>query len=362
MIKFLDLYKINQRFEDEISMALNRVRESGWYILGAENQKFCNSFAAYVGSRYALGIANGLDALVLILKGYGFVAGDEIIVPANTFIATILAISQCGCTPVLVEPSNDTFNINPALIEERITAKTKAILVVHLYGQVAPMNAILEIAQKYNLKVIEDAAQAHGAVYDGRRAGNLGDAAAFSFYPGKNLGCLGDGGGITTSDSELIQQVRVLANYGSEKKYCHQLKGVNSRLDEMQAAILAVKLQYLDADNAARRVIAELYREKITNKLITLPRVQKSENHVWHLFVIRCAERDRLQEYLELNGVQTLIHYPTAPHKQLAYKELSSQSYPITEAMHEEVLSLPISPVMTLGEASRVIEVINTFI
>lgn len=361
MIKFLNLQKINKRYEKDIQVALQEVLDSGWYIHGNFNTVFTAEFAKFVECQYALGVANGLDALNLIIKGYGFGPGDEIIVPANTYIATILAISQNGCTPVLVEPSLDTYNIDPLLIEEKVTPRTKAIMVVHLYGQVAPMDAILEIARKHKIKVIEDAAQAHGAMYSGKRTGSLGDAAAFSFYPGKNLGAMGDGGAITTNDAELFEKIKSLANYGSAVKYTHVLKGINSRLDEMQAAILNIKLLTLDADNEWRRKIAEMYRKHIINPLVALPQVGDSASHVWHIFSVRCSTRDRLQRFLAENGIETLIHYPTPPHKQGAYREWSHLSYPVSELIHREQLSLPISPVLTVAEAQEIIEVVNAY-
>ena len=362
MIKFLDLHKINERFRAEINQRLKNILDCGWYLQGKENDTFCQNFAKYCGTKYALGVANGLDAINLIIKGYGFGAGDEIIVPANTFIATILAVSENGCTPVLVEPDINTYCIDPDLIEEKITSKTKAIIVVHLYGQAVQMEKIWNLAKKYNLKVIEDAAQAHGAYYQNRRTGNLGDAAAFSFYPGKNLGAMGDAGGITTNDPELFEKVKAIANYGSDYKYHHIYKGTNSRLDEFQAAILDVKLKYLDDDNARRREIAKYYRENIKNPKITLPQVYDENAHVWHVFVVRCDNRESLQKHLETNGIQTNIHYPTAPHRQGAYKELESMNLPITEKIHNEVLSLPISPVMTCEEIKKIVEVINKYV
>lgn len=361
MISFLDLQQINQQYSDEIMAAAAEVISSGWYVNGDKNNSFSASFARYCGSSYALGVANGLDALSLIIKGYGFGPGDEIIVPANTFIASILAISQNGCTPVLVEPDIDTYNINPMLIEAKVTAKTKAIMAVHLYGQVADMDAINALADKYHLKVIEDAAQAHGAVYKGKKTGNLGDAGAFSFYPGKNLGCLGDGGAITTNDGKLFARIKEIANYGSTIKYEHCCKGVNSRLDEIQAAILNVKLKYLDRDNKKRREIATYYRESIKNPLILLPRCKDELAHVWHIFPILCEERDRLQKYLSNACIQTLIHYPTPPHKQRAYAEWEHYSLPISERIHAQELSLPVSSVMTMSEADAVVEAINEF-
>ena len=361
MIKFLDLQKINERFRNEIDSRIKQVLDSGWYLLGNQDKEFEKNFAQYCGVKHCIGCANGLDALNLIIRAYGFGAGDEIIVPANTYIASILAISENGCTPVLVEPDINTYNINPDLIEEKITDKTKAILVVHLYGQAVQMEKIWDLAKKYNLKIIEDSAQAHGSIYQDKRVGNLGDASGFSFYPGKNLGCMGDGGAVTTNDDELASKLRAIANYGSHKKYCNLFKGVNSRLDEIQAAILDVKLQYLDKDNARRREIAKYYRENIKNSKIILPQAYDEKAHVWHVFVVRSDNREDLQKYLEENGVQTLIHYPTPPHKQEAYKEWNNLSYPITEKIHQEVLSLPISPVMTDKEMKKVVEVVNAF-
>ena len=511
MIKFLDLEKINNRFRVEIDSRIKTILDKGWYLQGEENERFAKNFAKFCGCKYCVGVANGLDAINLIIRAYGFGAGDEIIVPSNTYIATILAVSENGCTPVLVEPSLDTYNINPDLIEEKITDKTKAIIVVHLYGQAVEMDKIWALAKKYDLKVIEDSAQAHGAIYgctasaplagevpeggrgvnhryyapymkefarqmrkemtpqevklwqnirreqlgvkfrrqvaidnkyiadfaclekrliieidggqhcnsdtdiqrtfylekenfriirfwnneidknldgcirilkeelgnivgntplrpsdtapargaDGRRVGNLGDASAFSFYPGKNLGCLGDGGAITTNDEELYKKVKAIANYGSDRKYHHIFKGVNSRLDEIQAAVLDIKLEHLDKDNARRREISKYYRENITNPKIILPKIYDEIAHVWHIFAIRCENRDDLQKYLEENGIQTLIHYPTPPHKQGAYKEWADLSFPISEEIHRTILSLPISPVLTDEEVRKVVEVVN---
>ena len=361
MIKFLDLHKINERFRAEFDAKIKSVLDSGWYLQGKENDQFSADFAAFCGTKYALGVANGLDALNLIIKAYGFGPDDEIIVPANTFIATILAISENGCTPVLVEPDIHTYCINPDLIEEKITPRTKAIMVVHLYGQAVPMEKIWALAKKYNLKIIEDAAQAHGAMYQGKRTGNLGDAAGFSFYPGKNLGALGDAGGITTNDEALYNKIKALANYGSDRKYHHIYKGVNSRLDEIQAGLLDIKLKHLDSDNERRREIAKYYRENIKNPMITLPETYDELAHVWHVFVIRTPEREKLQKYLEENGIQTNIHYPTAPHHQGAYQEWKDLSLPITEQIHAQVLSLPISPVLTDEEVQTVVEVVNRY-
>ena len=361
MIKFLDLEKVNNRFRTEIDSRIKNILDKGWYLQGEENDKFAKDFAEYCGTKYALGVANGLDALNLIIKAYGFGEGDEIIVPANTFIATILSISQNRCTPILVEPDINTYCINPDLIEKAITPKTKAIVVVHLYGQAVPMEKIWEIAKKYNLKIIEDAAQAHGAVYKSRHVGNLGDAAAFSFYPGKNLGALGDAGGITTNDQELFNKIKAIANYGSDYKYHHIYKGVNSRLDEIQAAVLDIKLSHLDDDNNKRRKITNFYRKNITNPKIILPKTYDETSHVWHVFAVRTVERDAFQKYLADNGIQTIIHYPTPPHKQLAYKELNKLSFPITEEIHKTIISLPISPVMTDSEINKIVEIVNAY-
>lgn len=359
MIKFLDLHKINERFRKEIDDKIKQVLDSGWYLLGNQDKTFEENFAKFCGAKHCIGCANGLDALNLIIRAYGFKKGDEIIVPANTYIASILAISENGCTPVLVEPDINTYNINPDLIEEKITPNTKAIMVVHLYGQAVEMDKIWELAKKYNLKVIEDSAQGHGAIYKNRRTGNLGDASGFSFYPGKNLGCLGDGGAITTNDDELASKLRALANYGSHKKYCNLYKGVNSRLDEIQAGILDIKLRHLDEDNERRREIAKYYLANIKNEKVLLPQYKGDNSHVFHVFVVRVANREKFQEYLTTQGIQTLIHYPTPPHKQDAYKEWNNLSYPITEKIHKEVISLPISPVMTDEEVKEVVRVIN---
>ncbi|AKL98632.1 DegT/DnrJ/EryC1/StrS family aminotransferase [Endomicrobium proavitum] len=359
MVKFLDLYKINEQYRAEIDAAVKGVIDSGWYLLGKANEEFCKNFANYCGTKYCVGVANGLDALNLIIKAYGFGTDDEIIVPANTYIASILSVSQNGCTPVLVEPDINTYNINPDLIEEKITSKTKAIMVVHLYGQAANIDEILELAKKYNLKVIEDSAQAHGAFSGSKRTGNLGDASGFSFYPGKNLGALGDAGAVTTNNKDLYEKIKAIANYGSKEKYHNIYKGVNSRLDEIQAAVLNVKLKYLDNDNNKRREISKYYRKNIKNPNIILPQVKNEDGHVWHVFAVRAERRDDLKKYLENNDIQTLIHYPIAPHKQQAYKEWNSLSYPITEQIHKTILSLPISPAMEKSEVEKTIDVIN---
>lgn len=359
MIKFLDLQKVNNRFRDEMDARIKQILDAGWYLSGKWNDEFAKNFASFCGTKHAIGVANGLDAINLIIRGYGFGPGDEIIVPANTYIATILAISENGCTPVLVEPDINTYNINPDKIEEKITPRTRAIIVVHLYGQAVQMAKIWALAKKYNLKIIEDAAQAHGAMYDGKRVGNLGDAAAFSFYPGKNLGALGDAGGVTTNDSGLFNKIKAIANYGSDYKYHHICKGVNSRMDEIQAALLDVKLSHLDADNARRREIAKYYRENIVNSKIILPKIYDENAHVWHVFVIRTENRDELCKYLDEHGIQTNIHYPVPPHKQGAYNEWHDMSFPITEEIHRTVVSLPISPVLTDEEAKKITGVIN---
>lgn len=361
MIKFLDLEKVNNRFREQMDARIREILDSGWYLSGKWNDEFSKNFADFCGTKHAIGVANGLDAINLIIRGYGFGPGDEIIVPANTYIATILAISENGCTPVLVEPDINTYNIDPDKIEEKITPKTRAIIVVHLYGQAVQMDKIWALAKKYNLKVIEDAAQAHGAIYDGKRVGNLGDAAAFSFYPGKNLGALGDAGGVTTNDTELFNKVHAIANYGSDRKYHHIYKGVNSRLDEIQAALLDVKLPHLDADNARRREIAKYYRENIKNPKIILPTTYDENAHVWHVFVIRTENRDELCKHLENNGIQTNIHYPTAPHKQGAYSEWAEMSLPITEEIHRTIMSIPMSPVLTDEEVEKIVNLINKF-
>lgn len=361
MIKFLDLYKINERLRKEINGKITQVLDSGWYLLGEETENFEQNFAKYCGVKHCIGVANGLESLNLIIRGYGFAQGDEIIVPANTYIASILAISENGCTPILVEPDINTYNINPDLIEKKITSKTKAIMVVHLYGQAVQMQKIWALAQKYNLKIIEDSAQAHGAKYQNKRVGSLGDASGFSFYPGKNLGCVGDGGCVTTNDDELAQKIKALRNYGSHKKYHNVFIGMNSRLDEIQAGILDIKLKFLDEDNQKRKEIAKYYRKNIKNSSIILPNVYAEDAHVWHLFVVRTKQRDNFQKYLLDNEIQTIIHYPIPPHKQECYKLWNNLSYPITEEIHKSVLSLPISPVMSDDEVKKVVEIINEY-
>lgn len=365
MIKFLDLQKINQLYQPEINKAVKRVVDCGWYLLGKELDKFEDEFANYSSTKYCVGVGNGLDALRLIFKAYielGMMKEeDEVIVPANTYIASILAVSENRLKPVFVEPYIGTYNIDVNKIEEKLTSKTKAILIVHLYGQNAYNEKIKEITDKYNLKILEDAAQAHGAIYKNQRVGSLGDGAGFSFYPGKNLGALGDGGAVTTNDEELAGVIRALRNYGSYKKYENDYKGINSRLDEIQAAVLSIKLKYLDRDNNRRREIANNYLENITNEKIILPKVNDPNSHVWHLFVVRTKNRAKLQKYLVNKGIQTLIHYPIPPHKQVAYSEWKHLSLPITVKIHNEVLSLPISPVLTNCEVSKIVNIINNY-
>ncbi len=365
MIPFLPLKDINDSFEPDLSRKVMEVLSSGWYLLGKENEFFEKEFSSYCGTKHCIGVANGLDALILIFKAYKELGimkdGDEVIVPSNTYIASILSISANNLVPVLVEPSLCSFLIDVDKIEEKITPKTKAILVVHLYGQVVDMNPVYTIARKYNLKIIEDSAQAHGAVYQGKKTGNLGDASGFSFYPGKNLGCLGDGGAVTANDDELADSVRALANYGSHTKYVNKYKGMNSRLDEIQAGILRVKLQHLDEHNQNRRIIAEYYRDNIKNSLVKVPNVADEKQHGWHVFPAMCEKRDLLHEHLKSKGVQTLIHYPIPPHKQEAYSEWNNLSFPISELIHSQELSLPISPILSLEDAGIIVNAVNTF-
>lgn len=369
MINFLDLKAINDSFEPELSIAIKRVLDSGWYLLGNEVKAFEQEYAGFVGTKHCIGVANGLDALRLILKAYITMGvmneGDEIIVPANTFIASIMAITDNRLVPVLVEPDIHTYNIDPYLIEEKITDRTKGIMLVHLYGKNAMAPEIQRLVDKYGLKLIEDNAQAQGCYYGEKRTGSLGHAAGHSFYPGKNLGALSDAGAVTTDDDDLADIVRALGNYGSRKKYVIEYQGLNSRLDEIQAAMLRVKLRRLDADNQHRRDIADYYLQNIQNSGIIFPFYSKNNvptnNHVWHLFVIRHPERDRLQKYLNEKGIQTLIHYPVPPHKQGAYKEWNDLSYPVTEQIHQEVLSIPISPVFTIDEAKFIENIITNY-
>jgi dTDP-4-amino-4,6-dideoxygalactose transaminase len=372
MIKFLDLKKINESFEPGLLAAVRRVLDSGQYLLGEEISAFEAAYARFIGSKHCVGVGNGLDALRLILEGYlalgAFDAGDEVIVPANTYIASILAITASGLKPVLVEPALETYNIDPLKIEESVTERTRALMIVHLYGRNAYDPKIQEIAEKHGLRLIEDNAQAHGCACGSRRTGSLGHAAGHSFYPGKNLGALGDGGAVTTDDDELAACVRSLANYGSSKKYVNDLRGANSRLDEIQAAMLKVKLSRLEEDTAKRRAVAEYYLSHIDHPAIVLPEIDRScgrasENptHVWHLFVVRCRERDRLRQHLAKRDIQTLIHYPIPPHKQRAYAEWNALSFPITEKIHEEVLSLPMGPLMEREDIVEVTNAVNAF-
>ena len=362
-IEFLDLQKITQKYSDEIHEAVNRVVDSGWYLQGKENEKFEVDYAQYIGTKYAVGCANGLDALIWIFRAYVEMGvmqpGDEVIVPANTYIASILAISENGLKPVLVEPSIETYQIDDSKIEAVISERTRAILIVHLYGQCAYTDKIGELCKKYSLKLMEDNAQAHGCMFKGQKTGSLGDAAGHSFYPGKNLGAFGDAGAITTDNGELAKVVRAVANYGSQKKYVFKYCGRNSRLDEIQAAVLDVKLKHLDEDIAIRKEIAKYYIDYITNPDIITPIVKDWNAHVFHIFTIRCKRRDELQKYLADNGVQTIIHYPIPPYKQECYKEWNNLSFPITEQIHDEELSLPMSPVMTKEEIVTIVCLLN---
>lgn len=365
MIPFLDLQSINAQHRAELIEACTRVIDSGWYIGGNELSQFEKEFSIYCGSAHCIGVANGLDALILTLRAWlemgSLQPGDEVIVPANTYIASILAISANGLTPVLVEPDAVSFNLCPVNTRAAITDKTRVILPVHLYGQLADMPALMALAREYGLLVLEDAAQAHGAAIRGKKAGSWGDAAGFSFYPGKNLGALGDAGAIITHDAELAQTLRALRNYGSHEKYKNLFKGVNSRLDEIQAAMLRVKLSKLDLETQHRRSIAGIYQKNIQHPAVQLPQVVNAEQHVWHLFVIRSCQREALQQHLAAQGIQTLIHYPIPPHQQQAYQEWNGRSYSLTERMHQEVLSLPIGPTLTDNEALQVAVAVNGF-
>lgn len=366
MIQFLDLKKINLKHQSEIEFSLLKTFQSGWYLLGNEVLEFEKNLAEYIGIKNAIGVANGLDALRLIIKAYlelGFFAkNDQIIVPSNTYIASVLAITDNNLKPVFVEPNIDCFNIDISKIESAITPKTRAIMIVHLYGQVIFSDDLKALAKKYNLKIIEDNAQAIGASFNNLKTGNLGDATGFSFYPTKNLGALGDAGAVTTNDDLLAKTIRTLANYGSNKKYNNVLQGLNSRLDEIQASVLNVKLKYLDSENNRRREIAKMYCLGINNNKIILPNYPKNElEHVWHLFVIRTENRNDLVEYLLKNKIQTLIHYPIPPHKQDCFSELNHLNFPISEQIHNEVLSLPMSQVLTNDEVNKVIKILNNY-
>ena len=365
MIKFLDIKKINAQFEEELKEAANRVIDSGWYLMGKELESFQSNYAAFIGTKHALGVANGLDALRLIFKAYIELGvmdkGDHVIVPANTYIASILAITDNDLVPIFVEPLLETYNLDISKIENAITNKTKAILTVHLYGQNSIDTELIEICKKHDLKLVEDNAQSHGAMFKEKITGSLGDAAGHSFYPGKNLGALGDAGMVTTDDDDLAKAVMALRNYGSFKKYENIYQGLNSRLDEIQAAFLNVKLNYIKKDIEQRRNVAKYYLENITNNLISLPKVTEEESHVWHLFVIRTKNREKLQNHLTKNGIQSLIHYPIPPHHQKAYRDYSHLEFPITEQIHNEILSLPISPVMEIQDAKKVVQILNIF-
>ena len=364
-VPFLSLKDVTDKYKDEIHNAALKVIDSGWYLQGAENKSFENDYASYIGTKYAVGCANGLDALILIFRAYielGIMQpGDEVIVPANTYIATILAITENGLVPVLIEPDINTFQIDDKLIESKINSKTKAITIVHLYGQCAYTEKIEELCKKYNLKLIEDNAQAHGCIYNNKKTGSLGDAAGHSFYPGKNLGALGDAGAVTSNDKILADTIRSLGNYGSQKKYVFQYCGKNSRLDELQAAILDVKLKHLDEDVALRKAIAKKYIDGINNPKIQLPKIFDWNQHVFHIFPILCEQRDELQKYLTENDIGTNIHYPIPPHKQECYKEWNKLSLPVTEKIHEQELSLPMSPCLTDDQIQYVIDCLNRF-
>jgi dTDP-4-amino-4,6-dideoxygalactose transaminase len=364
-VPFLSLKEVNARYADELKAAAARVIDSGWYVLGDEVAAFEREFAVYCGVRHAVGVGNGLDALSLILRGYkelGVIEeDDEVIVPGNTFIASFLAITENRLVPVPVEPDPATFNMDPAAVEAAIGPRTRAIMAVHLYGQLADMPALTALARRHNLLLIEDAAQAHGAMSDGRKAGAFGDAAAFSFFPAKNLGALGDGGAVLTDNTVLAERIAALRNYGSDVKYRHLFQGLNSRLDEMQAALLRVKLKYLDEDIAWRRRVARRYREGVRHPHIQLPDVAREEQHVWHLFVVRCTRRDALLRHLQAHGIQSQVHYPVPPHRQPAYAALRDAPLPLTERLHDEVLSLPMGPTLSDAAVERVIEVCQAF-
>jgi len=365
MIPFLDLKKINAQYQTELKEACSRVIDSGWYLMGKELEAFEGQFSEYCGSKYTVGVANGLDALTLVLRAWKELGklkdGDEVIVQANTYIASILAITENNLVPVLVEPDPLTFNLCPTIVENAITAKTKVLLPVHLYGLISPMPELMEIAEKHNLLVLEDCAQAHGAEIGAKKAGNLGDAGAFSFYPGKNLGALGDAGAVTTNDKELADTIRALGNYGSQKKYENTYQGVNSRLDEIQAAMLSVKLSYLETEITQRRYITNRYLNEINNQEITLPKIGCANSHVWHLFVVQTKNRNKLQSHLLTQGVQSLIHYPLPPHKQQAYQNWNSMTLPVTEKIHQQVLSLPVDPSMSKNDVDVVISSVNSY-
>ena len=365
MVKLLDLQAITAMHGDEIKAAVNRVIDSGWFLQGNENKQFESDYARYIGTDHCIAVANGLDALYLLMRGYKEMGmmhdGDEIIVPANTYIATIIAITRNNLVPVLVEPTWDHLEIDIDKIEKAITPKTKGVMIVHLYGRIAYNDKLGEICNRYKLKLMEDCAQSHGCTWKGVKSGALGDAAAHSFYPGKNLGALGDAGAVTTDDEVLASVVRALANYGSQKKYVFKYVGMNSRMADTDAAALDVKLKYLDEDNKNRQRLAHYYYANINNPLITMPSRIPDENNVYHQFPIFCERRDELQEYLKENGIQTLIHYPIPPHKQECYKEWNERCYPITEKIHSQELSIPMNQVISKAEAEEVVRVINAF-
>ncbi|RQE07102.1 DegT/DnrJ/EryC1/StrS family aminotransferase [Prevotella intermedia] len=364
MIEYLSLKRITAMHEDEINKAISDVVASGWYLNGTAVQRFEEHYRTYIGTQHCVSCGNGLDALHLILRAYKelgqFHNGDEIIVPANTYIATILAITENNLTPILVEPDITTLEIDDNRIEAAITPRTRAIMLVHLYGRCAYTERIGNICKHHGIKLIEDNAQAHGCTNNGKLTGSFGDAAAHSFYPGKNLGALGDAGAVTTNDLKLAEAVRTLGNYGSSRKYVFDYQGKNSRMDEIQAAVLDVKLKYLDEDNARRKEIAHYFEQHIKNDRITIPTTLNRDN-VYHIFPILCTERDRLQEYLKENGVQTMIHYPIPPHKQKAYKEWNALSFPITERIHREELSIPCNQTMSLDDAELIVTLLNNF-
>ena len=366
MVSYLDLKRVNASFEPALSAAVNRAVRSGWYLFGENVRRFEQDFAAYCGTGHCVGVGNGLDALTLIFMGYVSMgcmrAGDEVIVPANTYIASILAVLRAGLKPVLCEPEWDTCNIDPEKIEPLVSGRTKAIMAVHLYGRSCRMDEIREVARRHGMLVVEDCAQAHGVLYKGKRAGALGDAAGFSFYPGKNLGALGDAGAVTTDDAELAARVRMLANYGSSAKYVHPYVGINSRMDELQAAVLGVKLPRLDEDNRRRREVALKYVKGICHPHVALPRMEEdAERQVFHVFTVFCKERDALQRHLSAQGIQTLVHYPIPPHQQGALAAFGQLHLPVTERIHREELSLPVSPCLTEGEVEEVVAAVNRF-
>lgn len=365
MIEFLNLKAVNAQYQQELKDACVRVIDSGWYIMGNELTQFETEFSTYCGVKHVIGVANGLDALNLVLRAWKELGklkdGDEVIVQANTYIASVLAITENNLVPVLVEPNMDTYNLDPTLVRAAITPNTKAILPVHLYGQLSPMPELMAIAKEHDLLVLEDCAQAHGAEINGKRAGNWGDAAGFSFYPGKNLGALGDAGAVATNNDELAKILKALRNYGSHKKYENLYQGVNSRLDEIQAAMMRAKLPYLEKETARRQEIARRYRAGINNSLVICPQVETESAHVWHLFVVRSVVREKLQQWLTEQGIQTLIHYPIPPHRQLAYPQFQDCQLPLTELIHQQVISLPMDPTMSDESVAKVIDAVNGF-